>query len=140
MINKTLIYFLGLLAITMMSCYQQGEVKDWKGGKVESPGTYHYAKKTLTLDVRIEKGFVKYSLKDSLGNELLSTKDDISKYQRWALFFDEDESLWILSSDIGNAYWKKNEKNQTYTYIRIDHLFDISTIPPKVYAEVKDFF
>jgi len=137
--KRSYIFFMGLLVL-MASCDQKREKKNWDGGKIELPGSYHYDLKNLTLNISLEDNLVRYNLIDSLGNKLLETKDDINSYQRWALFLDENESLWVLSSDIGNAYWKKDTATQTYIYTRIDHLFDQSIVPKKVYSETKDFF
>ena len=124
----------------MFSCDQKKEISNWKGGKIESPGSYHYDRENLTLNVSLENDLVRYELIDSLGNPLLKTKEDINKYQKWALLLDENESLWVLSSDIGNAWWERDTVTQTYSYTKIDHLFDQSSIPRNVYSEIKEFF
>ena len=102
-------------------------------------GTYYYPQSNLTLKVYLENGFVRYNLKDSLGGQLITYKENISTYQKWAFFIDENKSLWVLSSDIGNTWWRRDTDRQLYTYIRIDHLFDKSTIPKDVYQEIKEF-
>ena len=90
--KKTWFYFL-LMLVLLSGCNQKDEIINWGGGMIEAPGTYYYPQSNLTLKVYLENGFVRYNLKDSLGGQLITYKENISTYQKWAFFIDENKRI-----------------------------------------------
>jgi len=134
-INRILLI---LLATIALSCTRDAD-KIWKGSTIGDPGKYQLTDNGLMLVISIDNGLVRYEMIDSLGNILLKNQRNIGVYQKWAFYFDQHESLWVMSSDIGNAWWKKDTNRGGYEYIIMDYLFDKSIIPEDVHTHVGGF-
>ncbi len=132
------IFYIALFLI-IFSCSEHKDAVSWDGELIEREGTYTNLANGLSVDISIEDGFVRYAMYDSLDNQLLKFNENISAYQRWAFIMDEDGSLWVLSSDIGNAVWKKNLDTKKYEFIKMDMYFDKSTIPKSIYNKIKPY-
>jgi len=107
---------------------------------IDSAGTYHNSEKTLKLNVYVDNNFVRYVLQDTLGNELVTFNENISVFQKWGLYLDENGTLWVFSSDIGNSFWMKDKVTNKYYETIMDHLYDDSKIPKEIFQETRQFF
>lgn len=133
--RSQLLFSLGLLIL--LSC--TNNVRDWKGGSIRKTGNYVY-RDSLSIEVDIEDNLVKYKMKDGSGNELLRNKYDFSNLHRWVLYLDEDKTLWVFSSDIGDGIWKWDPKTNRYIYSPFDHHLTGREVPRYLYNDLKDYF
>jgi hypothetical protein len=125
------------LLLVLLSCTKT--VRHWKGGSITSPGNYIHDN-TLLIEVDIEDDLLKYTMKDDAGNEILRNKYNLSILHKWALYLDKDESLWVLSSDIGDGLWKRDSATNQYSYIGFDHYLTAREVPEDLYNDLKDYF
>ena len=72
-------------------------------GSLESPDG------TLTVDAhRKSVSVVDYFVLDAMSGVTLATGGGFSNAQRWFLFFDSTNRLWVYNSDIGGfGYWQR---------------------------------
>jgi len=107
---------------------------------IDSEGTFYNSTKTLQLNIYVENNFVRYVLRDGRGNEKLRFNENISVFQEWGFYLDKNDTLWVFSSDIGNSLWVKNKKNDSYSEIIMDHLYNTSKVPQEIFRETRRFF
>lgn len=94
-------------AIILCCCscrYQRKE--NWQGGKIDRPGEYDIQKGGYKILVTDDSNLIKYTVLNSKGETIIRSNDNVSAFQRWALFWDSVGNLWVQSSDIGDAVWK----------------------------------
>lgn len=84
-------------------------VDDYSGGFIRNYGTYKIKKKGSVIDVdKNSDGILTYQVRDDSGKLMIESNENASVYQRWFLYWDKDENLWVNSSDVGCSVWKKN--------------------------------
>lgn len=80
---------------------------DWNGGVIKEFGVYKVPKLNYTIEVYEHDGLLNYFIKDLSGKRIvLGPTYGTSTYQKWAMYFDKNNDLWIESSDIGSSLWK----------------------------------
>jgi hypothetical protein len=122
------------LLLTLGSCKSQPR---WDGGKITKEGVYENEDfKIIAID---EDNSLVYFMLDSKGDTLIRSDKKFSMFHRWALQLDKDQTLWVLSSDIGHGCWKKDPI--THKYIKRDFFGPIlkDSIPVEVYSTLKLF-
>jgi hypothetical protein len=107
---------------------------------IDSEGTYYNSDKSLKLHIYIENNFVRYMLQDKRGKELVRFNENISAFQKWGFYLDNNDTLWVFSSDIGNSFWVKDKKGNTYSEVIMDHLYDDKKVPQEIFKETRQFF
>lgn len=77
---------------------------------------------TLVVEARQSSvSIVNYSVFDAETNSVLATGGGFSDAQRWYLYFDSKNQLWVYNSDIGGfGYWKRTETAMEYVDVDRD--------------------
>ena len=76
------------------------------GTVISGTGSYSVPLASVKLRVWTEGGILMYEVRDNIGKLLIRSKERASTYSQWYLLWDEKNSLWVLSSDIGNSVWQ----------------------------------
>jgi len=125
-----------LLALTLNSCNSQ--IGNWQKRGITRYGSYSID--SLTIDIYEENNYLKYELKDDKGKVLIENDMNISVYQSWGLFLDNERNLWVFSSDIGDAVWMRNPSTGIYAKKSFDHWLTKDSVPHEVYeSDMKRF-
>ena len=75
---------------------------------ISTPGAFVISRLSYMIDVRVSpEGIVHYQVTDSSGHSILASTERFSDYQRWCLFWDANDCLWVESSDIGGFLWQR---------------------------------
>lgn len=74
----------------------------------------------MTLHVSNKEGLLDYQLINSQGELLLETFTPVSIYHRWGMCIDDDQTLWVFTSDRGNYKWEKNSETGSYEATWLD--------------------
>jgi hypothetical protein len=83
---------------------------DYKGGFVRNYGVYKIKQDGYVINVdKDPDGILIYQVYDSSGNLIIESNEKASVYQRWFLFWDKDDNLWVHSSDVGCSVWRKKD-------------------------------
>jgi hypothetical protein len=66
---------------------------------------------TLVVEAkRSSVSIVNYTVSETSTNSVLATGGGFSDAQRWFLYFDSKNQLWVYNSDMGGfGYWRRNE-------------------------------
>jgi hypothetical protein len=101
--NKKPFLILSLTLFLLPRCVVKHD--DWSGGLIKDFGEYILKKKGYILEVSNNKGLLHYSVRDSVGKAIITdSTDHISVYQKWAIFWDSKNNMWVASADIGTFY------------------------------------
>ena len=98
-----------ILCITCGCRRNKVPMKDSQDTLVTKSGKYELTvnDKKYLLDVKIINNIVYYNVIDDSGKEIIHSQETPSSLQKWGLFWDENNYLWVESSDIGGFVWKK---------------------------------
>ena len=127
-----------LLVFSLLICCNHTE-KNWIGGAVWKPGTYVHKDSSIKLKVYIDDKFVRYIMWDNKNNELLRSNRNISDLHKWVIYLDKGKSLWVLSSDIGDARWSKTPSG-IYTYEEFGRHLTKIEMPPEIENDIAEYF
>lgn len=122
------------LLLGSTSCQPQ---HNWEGSRINKVGVYknnHLKIIASELDYQID-----YIVLDSKGVTLIISDNKFSSFQRWALHLDGDENLWVFSSDIGDACWKKDSVYGKYIKHEFTKLLSKDDLSPEVWYTLKEF-
>ncbi len=127
--------FLLLLLLTITACKNN---KQWSGGEINTAGNYKYG----DLEIIVEKNdrAVDYSMLNLKGDTLVKSENRFSPFQRWALYLDDDKTLWVFSSDIGDICWKKDSVSHKYVKHEFLGLIPKDSIPADVFETLRKFY
>ena len=64
------------------------------------------------LKIDNTSGLINYSIFDSKESLIISNRYHFSDYQRWYIVSDEEGSIWVHSSDIGDVLYKRSTDNK----------------------------
>lgn len=130
-----------VILILLGHCFScDKSVQNWKSRAIREPGNYLNKKTGLLLKVQVENSLVKYTLINDTGEQVLKQQRDFSDLHNWALYLDRKNSLWILSSDIGYALWRKDSTTNTYEYTEFDHFLARKEVPMELADALPEFF
>ncbi len=102
-----------LILMSLAGCrYSEKTDLHWKKVAVEEFGSYITPDKKISLEVYEEDDLLQYRLIN--GADTVSSNERASVFQRWSLYLDENDNLWVSSSDIGMWVWIKGSKYQRY--------------------------
>ena len=103
---KKATFFLAIIIIGFLwSCGNKHP--NWNGGMIKDFGVYHVSQKHYTIEVYSRDGLLYYFVKNLSGKRIIiGPTYGTSIYQKWAMYFDKNNDLWIESSDIGTSLWK----------------------------------
>jgi hypothetical protein len=102
-----------LILIGLAGCrYSEKTDLHWKKGAVNEFGSYVTPDKNISLEVYEEDDLLKYRLINEA--DTVYSKERASIFQNWSLYLDENNNLWVSSSDIGMWVWIKGSKYQRY--------------------------
>jgi len=124
------IYIMIILALVLNSCRSQ--TGDWQKKGITQYG--NYSVDSLTIDVYEESNYLKYDVKNNKGEVLIENDMNISVYQSWGIFLDNERNLWVFSSDIGDAVWIRDRLKGGYTKKSFNHWLTKDSVPAEVYA------
>lgn len=89
-------------------------MSDYQGVLINKLGTYRIEKMKYKLHVGMnDDKILWYVVRDDVGEEIIKSIEQASCLQKWSLYWDTNNWLWVESSDIGGFVWKK-EKNGSY--------------------------
>lgn len=111
---------------------------NWNGGKIVEPGVYQLSDSSLTIHIFLENDFVRFEVDDEKGKTLIKYNYNISTYQNWAFYLDEQKAFWVFSSDIGHSVWRK--MGNAYLEYSFNHIPTRAEVPESVYQNCKEFF
>ena len=120
---------LGFLVIPVCLTKCSTKDYDWKGGLLNRMGEYHLLKNGYILKVSNNDGLLNYVLEGPDQNIILKSQENISVYQRWSMFWDDKNNLWIYSSDIGTFCWERIAKDK-YKEVSIERGSDLEKLMP----------
>jgi hypothetical protein len=123
-----------MIYLTAMSCSLNH--KDWKQGSIVKEGKYQSA--DLEITVQVENDLVSFTVLNHAGNILFKNPHSFSALHKWALYLDKEESLWVLSGDIGDSIFKKDSTG-IYNYSQFSHYLRRKDVPDYMYDDLKDF-
>jgi len=132
-LNKTLKIL--LLCLVVICCSTNNA--DWATGAIVEQGTYRTG--SIQIIVWVNNDLVDFKVLDSEGDILIQNPHAFSALHRWALYLDEDESLWILSSDLGHYIFKKNTTSGGYQYLQFNHFLKKDEVPEYMYNDLKSY-
>jgi hypothetical protein len=106
-------------------------------GFIERPGEYRVSGGRCVVVTEGPHGLISYAAKDHNGATLLAATQPFSDSQRWYLYWDEHDQLWIHSSDIGTFVWSKDADNH-YAMLTISNSSpaSIARMPDSFYARL----
>jgi hypothetical protein len=116
------------------SCSSEPE---WKGGIITEAGVYDNG--MLKVVVKDQDYALSYLMVRSNRDTLFCSDREFSSFHRWALHLDNENNLWIFSSDIGHACWKKDLTHETYNKQEYFGPISKDSIPADVYNTLKYF-
>jgi len=128
--DKTLKFV--IICLTVICCSKNNAV--WESGTIFEEGTYEA--KSIQIIVQENNNLVDFKVLDHHGNMLIQNPHTFSSLHRWALYLDKDESLWVLSSDIGHYIFKKDTTSGTYKYLQFDHYLKKDEVPEYMYNDL----
>jgi len=125
--KKAAIFFSSIIIIGIfLSCGNKHP--KWNGGMIKEFGVYYVSQKNYTIEVYSRDGLLNYFVKNSSGKRIIiGPTYGTSIYQKWAMYFDKNNNLWIESSDIGTSLWK---------YVGPDEYREIDLSKEKQYLEL----
>jgi hypothetical protein len=90
------------------------------GTEINRAGTYVLASGRLELNVREgDNGNLQYKLRRVADGQNLFSGSAGSPRHRWCVFFDDEERLWVHSSDIGDWVWLPSDGTYSKHTIRM---------------------
>lgn len=107
--------FLSILFIVLTGCsIGEGQEMNGDGVLINQPGVYYIERLSYSIHVEIiPKSIVYYKVLDAEEHCIIESVERFSAVQRWSLFWDQRNRLWVQSSDIGTFLW---EQVQTEEY------------------------
>lgn len=103
--KRGILNILSILILVVGTAGCSSKHYDWRGGLINNFGEYYLKKNAHVLKVTNNGGLLHYVLEDGNHKIVLQSLENISIYQHWAMFWDENDNLWIKSSDIGAFLW-----------------------------------
>lgn len=92
-----------------------------------------YCDGELSIKVYAKDGYLKYEVYNK-GDEILFCQDmNISIYQRWGLFLDNNKNLWVFSSDVGHCIWERDSGTGRYRKRTFYHQLSKDEVPEEIY-------
>ena len=125
-----------VLILIMYSC--ESPKKHWNSDVITNPGVYEY--NGLSIHVSDQNDQVWYSVLNSKGDTLITKDRKFSTFQRWAIQLDQNMNIWILSSDIGHSYWRRNSSNEQYEKHEFFGKIHRDSIPDDVFKTLSNFY
>lgn len=103
--------YCSLLGAVLLLCSVgcgSGKPMDGDGRLITETGSYTIERLGFRIDVQIvEKSIVYYTVTDRSGKKVLASTERFSDAQRWCLFWDASDCLWVYSSDMGSWLWQR---------------------------------
>ncbi|NOS93403.1 MAG: hypothetical protein HOP30_15900 [Cyclobacteriaceae bacterium] len=130
-INIAAILILALQSCSELTC-------DWSGGVITDYGSY--CNNDLKIKVYEDSNYLRYEVLNQKGNVVIKTDMNISKFQRWGLFLDEQKNLWVLSSDVGDAVWKLDSSTGRYNKKMFHYYLTKDSVPRELYNSKLKYF
>jgi len=124
------LYVLFVLLFLLQSCKEPA--CDWKGGEIIDYGTY--CNDDFKIKVYKEGNFLRYEVENKKDDVAIKNDMDISVFHHWGLFLDNDKSVWVFSSDIGDAVWKRDSVTGEYRKRMFHHFLTRDSVPNELYA------
>jgi hypothetical protein len=98
-----------LIAFFLAACSQSGSTTT--GRLITSRGTFMSPSGTYQLVISSRsKSFVDYKIINVATKEEVAPKNLFSDVMRWAAYWEDDNTIWVYSSDIGTSVWRQNSK------------------------------
>ena len=109
---------------------QQGSILNEFGKLTSNDGTM------TAIAVCRSTSIVEYTITENASDIVLATGGGFSDAQRWFLFFDAKNQLWVYDSDIGTfGYWTRSEDTKM-EFVEIDKNTPISEVPAPVIKNI----
>jgi len=124
-----------ILSVVIWSCKLE---ERFAGGVIQKPGIYKIGD-SLIIEIVIEKALVEYSVRDVEGKLKIKTIHPFSDYQAWAFYLEDNGNLWVISSDIGYAYFEVDKDND-YKYHELPRGVKLQNIPEPIIKDLPEFF
>ncbi|MDL5050859.1 hypothetical protein QQ054_33205 [Oscillatoria amoena NRMC-F 0135] len=105
---------------------------NWSGGEITDYGTY--CNGDLKIKVYEEDSYLRYEMRDKKDDVAVKYDMNISVVHHWGLFLDNDKNLWVFSSDIGDAVWKRDSLTGEYSKKIFHHSLTRDSVPSELYA------
>ena len=105
-----------------------GSNQEIENRAIEELGVYSF-NGGIKIIVYRENYLLRYLMLDGANNTLLKSDKNISLMQKWGLYLDRDDQLWVLSSDIGHSCWVKNDTTGSYRNKVFSGKLDKSSLP-----------
>lgn len=104
---------------------------------ITKPGSYEIKRLTLTIGVGIQdKSIVVYTVTDSAGRKIITSTENFSDAQRWCLFWDSSDCLWVESSDMGGWVWQRGQDGAYLQTPVVDDPELYARMPEEVYRHM----
>lgn len=121
---------LGVLIFAVHSC--KSPQCDWKGGEITDYGTY--CNDDIEVKVYEEDNYLRYEVRNAKGDLAVRQDVNISVFHHWGIFLDNKKNLWVFSSDVGHALWKRNPLNGEYARKHFPYKITRDSVPDEVYS------
>lgn len=128
--------FVGTCLLIASSCNNENEsvIVNWDGGLIKKQGIYKLQDQQYTIYVEIDSNrILHYSVQDTTGIEIIRSVEHPSALQRWCLFWDHNENLWVESSDIGGFVWKKDDNGKYQQQPIVDDVELYRQMPQEIF-------
>jgi hypothetical protein len=98
---------LGFLML-LLSIQCNNNKPNWEGGAIYIPGVYTLQRIGYTTTISSERNILHYTVRDKNGQIIIQSNENASILQKWLLYWDEQNNLWVKSADIGDIVWQKS--------------------------------
>ncbi len=109
-------------------------MKTWDGKVIVETGTYYIERNEYVISVsKDDKLMLHYSVLNEHGDKIIKSVEHASVVHRWCVFWDEENTLWVWSSDIGGFFWEKN-KTGKYEQNEVKSTEHFNKMPIEVFS------
>lgn len=133
--------FIGACLLWIAGCNtgNKNTIENWHGGLIRTPGTYVSQDQQYSIHVDVDSDkILHYSVQDISGNEIIKSVERPSAFQKWCLFWDKNENLWVHSSDIGDFAWEKEPDGIYHQYPLFDDVNLQRQMPQEIFDCLPD--
>jgi len=122
------------LCILLLLIYASPSCKKsrWESGEITNYGTYNNT--DLKIKVYEENSYLKYEVRNEKNEVVIKNDDNLSVVHQWGLFVDDDKNVWVFSSDIGDAIWKRDTITGKYAKRVFRDWLTRDSVPDELYA------
>ncbi len=111
-----------------------------RSGVIDGFGTFEVAKDRLELKVSTRgMSLVQYELRDPHSGRLLVQDQCGGGRNRWFVYFDKYDRLWVYSEDVGTAVWVTSDGRHFSKQWLNRGSPHVRSVPPAVYKKLPDW-